>query len=291
MKNKVALAGWVLLGLLALPSLAAAQSLLLQGPPADRGRFTLRYFWPQKGSYDRRGPEIFSGLYDLSADFRVSERINVIAAVPYMINKVSYRSYNWEIVSESMHGLGNASIALEFLLGKKSARSTSLTLGAFLPTLTSRSSHDWRENDDYAYLAQIGWLADYAEFPKVLDAMTPFARVAHYRELKGGWRVGMEGGAFILLPRGGDYSPIFVHYGAAAGRGIGPLELKAEVRGSAQVAGFVDEVYIRLFHQAAVAIAWGRGRLRPGIFYTISLDQYFHEDSVGAIGFRLQYEL
>ena len=277
--------------LLALPALGLAQSYLLQGPPAKKGRLTLRYFWPQKGSYRSGGPDVFSGLYDLSASFRVGARINVIAAIPYLSSKVSYRNWDTEAASESMHGLGNASIALELLLEENSARRTGFTIGAYLPTLSHKPGDDWMGNDEYAYLAQIGMMADYAEFPRVLNATTPFVRLAHYRDLEGGWRIGLEGGAFIMLPRGWDYTPLYLHYGAAAGKSAGPLELKAELRGSAHVAGFVDEVYIRLYNQAALGVEWGKGKLRPGIFYTMFLDRDFREASRGAIGFRLQFEL
>jgi hypothetical protein len=288
MKQRTCIA---VLCLLALPALGLAQSYLLQGPPAEKGRLTLRYFWPQKGIAEREGPQFLSGLFDLSASFRAGQRWNVIVAVPYLNFKRTYT--NWEDirVSESARGLGNASIAVEMLLDKTEGRHTGLTAGVYLPTLARRDRSDQYWDDPYYQLAEIGVAADYAEFPKALDATTPFARIAHYRDWKNGWHAGLEGGAFLMLPRGGDLRPLYLHYGAAAGKSAGPIRLQAEVRGSVHIAGFVDEVYIRLNHQVALGAEWGQGRLRPGVFYTMFLDRWSREDSSGALCLRLQYEL
>lgn len=141
MKNKPFV---VVLCLLALPLGALAQSYLLQGTPPEKGRITLRYFWPQKGSYGGIGPDFLSGLYDLAARFRVSDRVQVMAALPFMVYKATYTNWAQERVSKSFSGLGNISVALELLLEKRSGRHTGLTVGAFLPTLAHKPSDDWQ---------------------------------------------------------------------------------------------------------------------------------------------------
>jgi len=56
------------------------------------------------------------------------------------------------------------------------------------------------------------------------------------------------------------------------------------------VLGFIDEVYIYFRHQAAVGLAWGRGPVRPGLFYTLPLNLGY-QDFRGAIGVNLEIEL
>jgi hypothetical protein len=288
MKNKTYIA---MLGLLALPLCGLAQSYLLQGPSPDKERITLRYFWPQKGSHSRKAWDFFSGLYDLSASFRVKDRIRVIAGVPYMRTKVTYFDFESGSYSKFTHGLGNVSLALDLILEKKAQRRSGFTIGAFLPTLSHKNSDDWEEWDRYVYLAQTGMAADYLEIPKVLDATTPFARFSHYRDLNDGWQFGIEGGGFLIVHRQGDHAPLILHYGAAVAKHIGPIGLNAELGGWGQVAGFVDEAYIHFYHQAALGVAWDKGRLRPGFFYTMFLDRIYRDSSNGTFGFRLQFAM
>ena len=59
--------------------------------------------------------------------------------------------------------------------------------------------------------------------------------------------------------------------------------------GQVQLLGFIDEVYIYFRHQAAAGLAWGRGPVRPCLFYTLRLD---HWDSLrGSFGVNLEIEL
>ncbi|GEM_PF-6728284 len=274
--------------LLTLPAWGVAQSLLLQGPPPEgKGQITLRYFWPQAGTDEDNGTDVLSGLYDLSACYRISDRLQLVAALPYLRYRNSFVNWNQEKTTESAGGLGCVSFALRGILKKKENRSTSFTAGVYLPTMNC-SRGGYRE---CTLLQTIGIQADFPEFPKSLDVTTPFVRVSHYQTLKGGWRAGLEGGALIMLPRGGDANPLYVQGGISAGKSIGPLELKAEWAGSVHLTGFHDEFFFHLYHQAALGISWSRGRLRPGIFYTMFLDQVYREESRGTVGVRLSYEL
>ncbi len=285
MKNKTLVAA---LCLLALPAWGMAQSFLLQGPPPEgRGRITLRYFWPQAGADEGNGPDFLSGLYDLSASYRIGDRLQLVAALPYIRYRESYVNSNQERITHSVGGLGCASIALRAILNQEEDRSSSLTGGVYLPTMGCANGGDW----DCELLSMVGILADFPELPKAWDVTTPFVRISHYQVLKGGWRTGLEGGAFMVLPRGGDTRPIYAQAGVSLGRSAGPIDLTAEWSGTVRVSGFVDEFYFHLYHQAGIGATWGRGRLRPGIFCTMLLDGLYRESSRGAIGIRLSYEL
>lgn len=283
MKNKTFIAA---LCLLALPAWGLAQSFLLQGPPPDgKLRVTLRYFWPQAGPDDDNGPDILSGLYDLSIDYRVLDRLQLAAALPYIGYRDSFVNWEQERTRYSAGGLGCVSIALRGILKQEEDRSTSLTAGVYLPTMGC-------SGDGYSEcgaLFGVGLLADFPEFPKVMDVTTPFVRVSHYQVLKGGWRAGLEGGAFIMMARGGGTRPLYAQAGVSIGRSVGPVDLTAEWIGTMKLSGFVDEFYFHLYHQAGIGASWGRGRLRPGIFYTMFLDRFYRESSRGAFGIKLSY--
>lgn len=274
--------------LLALPAWGLAQSFLLQGPPPDdKGRVTLRYFWPQAGLYGDRGYDLGSGLYDLSAAYRLGERLHLVAALPYIAYRDSFVNWEQEKVTRRGSGLGAMSVALRYDLGRNEVRSTTLTAGAYLPTFDCAKRDFWEcEN-----LSSVGLEADFPEFPKSLDATTLFARIARYGGRNRGWRGGLEGGAFLMIPRGGGTAPLYAQAGVSAGRSAGPVEVTAEWSGTVRLAGFVDEFFIHIYHQAGLGVCWGRGRLRPGIFYTMPLDRHSRENSRGAIGVRLSCEL
>lgn len=285
MKNRTFVAA---LCLLALPAWGLSQSFLLQGPPPDgNGRITLRYFWPQAGLYGDRGHDLLSGLYDLSAAYRLGERLHLAVALPYLAYRDSFVNWEQEKITRSGSGLGAVSVALRYRLSRGEVRSTALTAGAYLPTFGGAGDDFWERET----LSAVGLEADFPEFPKSLDATTLFARIARTSGLNRGWRAGLEGGAFILLPRGGGAMPLYAQAGVSVGRSAGPVDLTAEWCGSVRLAGFVDEFYIHLYHQAGLGASWGRGRLRPGIFYTMPLDRHSRENSRGAIGVRLSCEL
>ena len=285
MKNRTLIA---VLCLLALPAWGLAQSFLLQGPPPDgKGRITLRYFWPQAGLYGDRGYDLLSGLYDLSAAYRLGERLHLVAALPYLAYRDSFVNWEQEKITRRGSGLGGISVALRHLLSRGEGRNTTLTAGAYLPTFDCAKRDYWECKN----LSAVGIEADFPEFPKSLDATTLFARIARYRGLNGGWRAGLEGGAFLMIPRGGGTAPLYAQAGVAVGRSAGPVDVTAEWSGTVRLAGFVDEFFIHIYHQVGLGASWGRGRLRPGVFYTMPLDRHSRENSRGAVGVRLSYEL
>lgn len=285
MRNKTFVAA---LCLLALPAWGLAQSFLLQGPPVDgKIRITLRYFWPQKGIYERQGLDLFSGLYDLSAAYRLGERLHLVAALPYVRYRESFVDWEQNKITRRNSGLGGISVALQHLLKQDEEHSTAVTAGIVLPTFGGTGG----DYGDHGDLMAVGIVADFPEFYKSLDVTTPFVRISHYQLLKGGWRAGLEGGAFILMARGGGTRPLYAQAGVSLGRSVGPVDLTAEWSGSVHLTGFIDEFYFHLYHQAGIGASWGRGRLRPGIFYTMFLDRGYRESSRGAFGARLSYEL
>ena len=285
MRNKTFVAA---LCLLALPAWGLAQSFLLQGPPVDgKGRVTLRYFWPQAGADESDGPDVLSGLYDLSAAYRLGKRLHLVAAVPYIHYRASYVNWMQQRITYRDGGLGGISVALQHLLNHDEDRSTAVTAGVVLPTFGGLGKEDW----DHGDLAFVGMAADFPEFYKSLDVTTPFVRVSHYQLLKGGWRAGLEGGAFVMMARGAGTRPLYAQAGVSIGRSVGPVDLTAEWSGTVHLLGFVDEFYFHLYHQAGIGASWGRGRLRPGIFYTMFLDRDYRESSRGAFGVRLSYAL
>lgn len=284
MKNKTFVAA---LCLQALPAWGLAQSFLLQGPPVDgKGRITLRYFWPLPDPETDSGPDILPGLYDLSAAYRLGERLYLVAALPYIRYRGSYGNWKQEKITRCDSGLGGISVALQYLLDRDEDRSTAVTAGVVLPTFSGAKEDHW----DHEVLSHVGIVADFPEFYKSLDATTPFVRVSHTKSMKGGWRAGLEGGAFVMMARGGGTRPLYAQAGVSIGRSAGPIDLTAKWSGSAHVLGFVDEYYFHLYHQAGIGASWGRGRLRPGIVYTMFLDRARREDSRGAFGIRLSHE-
>ena len=271
------------LAALLLPLLAAGQSLLLTNPPGENAKISLRSFWPTYNNL-----EFPSAMFDLYFRVPLNSRTSIIGAVPFLTlkQKENWMGTPWQRLS----GIGDVSLGLQQVLKSIENRTISVTAGVFLPTMA--------QGDRYGYgmsLAEFGYNTDYAEFPKSMPGYaTLFATAAYQQFDRRGNHFGLEAGPLFLIPAKGDYrgNPVatFLGYGVSGGLKLGSFDLSAEVAGRVQVFGFVDEVYLYFSHQAAVGLSWGRGPVRPGLFYTLRLNPGF-QDFRGAFGVNLEIEL
>ncbi len=277
-KRKAAVA----LAVLVLPLLASGQSLLLTNPPGESAKISLRSFW---STYDNL--EFPSAMFDLYFRVPLNSRTSIIGALPFLTLK---QKTWWGTPPQRLSGIGDISLGLQRVLKSIENRTISVAAGVYLPTMA--------QGDRYNYgmsLAEFGYDTDYAEFPKSLSGYATLFATAAYRQLdRRGNHFGLEAGPLFLIPAKGDSrgNPVatFLGYGVSGGLKLGSFDLTAEVAGRVQLFGFIDEAYIYFSHQAAVGLAWGRGPVRPGLFYTLRLNPGY-QDFRGAIGVSLEIEL
>ena len=269
------------LAVLLLPLLVAGQSLLLTNPPGENAKISFRSFWSTIDNL-----EFPSAMFDLYFRVPLNSRTSIIGALPFLTLK---QKTWWGTPPQRLSGIGDVSLGLQRVLKSIENRTISVTAGIYLPTMA--------QSDRYNYgmsLGQFGYDTDYAEFPKSLPGHATLFATAAYRQFdRRGNHFGLEAGPLFAIPVKGAYrgNPIatFLGYGVSGGLKLGPFDLAAEVAGRVQLLGFIDEVYIYFSHQAAVGLAWGRGPVRPGLFYTLRLD---HWDSLrGSFGVNLEIEL
>ena len=272
----------LVLMVLILPVLAAGQSLLLTNPPGENAKISLRSFWPTIDNL-----EFPSAMFDLYFRVPLNSRTSIIGALPFLTLK--QKGILWGTPWQRLSGIGDVLLGLQRVLKSIENSFISVTAGVYLPTMA--------QGDRYGYgmsLAEFGYDTDYAEFPKSLPGHATLFAFAAYRQVdRRGNYFGLEAGPLFAIPAKGDYrgNPVatFLGYGVSGGLKLGPFDLTAEVAGRVQLFGFVDEAYIYFRHQAAVGLAWGRGPVRPGLFYTLRLD---HMESLsGSFGVNLEIEL
>lgn len=273
----------VVLGMLLLPVLVVGQSLLLTNPPGENAKISLRSFWSTIDNL-----EFPSAMFDLYFRVPLNSRTSIIGALPFLTLK--QKGSWWGTPRERLSGIGDVSLGLQRVLKSIENRTISVTAGVYLPTMAQGDRNFYGMS-----LAGFGYDTDYAEFPKSLPGhATVFATAAYQLVDRRGNRLGLEAGPLFAIPVKASYrgNPVatFLGYGVSGGLKLGPFDLTAEIAGRVQVLGFVDEVYIYFRHQAAAGLAWGRGPVRPGLFYTLRLNRGY-DDIGGSFGVNLEIEL
>ncbi len=76
---------------------------------------------------------------------------------------------------------------------------------------------------------------------------------------------------YLIIPKKdeGDDIELFLHYGLYCGYRIKDFVLKAEFAGIGIITEKSEDIGERFYHSFAFGVLWGRGPIRPGIFYKL----------------------
>ena len=257
-----------------LTFLVSAQSFILENPPIDKTRFRLRYLRPfYKGGSDL---SFLSGVYDLSVSIPVGSKMNIVGSIPFVTMG------NEGIETES--GIGNIYIGLQHRLKSTAEKGMTLSFGAFLSTTSE---------DKYS-VPLLGMSTNYFELQKYFsNLLAIYGNVAYHRHQSNGLMYGLEIGPYLMIPTKGEGSEmeLFLHYGLSCGYRIKDFVLKAEFAGVGIVTEDIDNLGDRFVHSLTFGVLWGRGSIKPGIFYKLYLNKELSESINGVLGIKVEVVL
>lgn len=261
-----------------LPLLASAQWFMLQEWPGDRTRITLKFLHPNLDQtyYYQKSLSLFSGIYDLSINtpiYNSNGRVNFEASFPIAINSIS---------NETMRG--NLYLGIQWKHSRKKNNSI-FSVGAYLPTGT----------DDRWHTFFIAMPTDPINFPKYAGKMWDF-RVNYltYASL-GKFELGYEMGLAMSIGDEGYIEPIaYLPYGFYGAFRAGDFTFRTELAGFLVLAGAAGDEDTSIepsTNSIAVGVRYGRGSIRPSIFYMRCLTKELRHAVKDALGFQLQFLL
>ncbi|MCP4217281.1 MAG: hypothetical protein GY765_21740 [bacterium] len=271
----------VLAVLLLLPALVSAQ-FLMEDVPSEDIKLGLQMMRPDlKGGSEL---SLLSWIYDVSLSVPLGKRFNVTASAPVVVMDGDQ--------AQAEVGLGNIFLALRYRLvtpepdagGNK--KTVYASFGGYIPTLKS----------DAGFVSLMGLLANpYGLEKYYIDTTMFYGNLGVRYEMRNGLRLGLEIGPRLHVSENGFWgerdTAWLVHYGASIGYRYKPVLFNAELVGMYHVNAEGYSFSERTFHRLALGAQWNRGSFRPGVFYSLQLDNEFGDRLRGAIGIKCDFIL
>lgn len=267
----------VVMFFLFVPLFASAQWFMMQEWPGDRTRITLKFLHPNLSeNYYQENLSLFSGIYDLSINMPIKSsngRVNLEASFPIAVNSIE---------NETMRG--NFYLGIQWKHSRKKTHSIT-SIGAYLPTGA----------DDKWQTFFIAMPTDPINFPKYAGKMWDF-RVNHlsYASLRK-FEFGYEMGLAMTIGDEGYIEPIaYLPYGFYGAFRTGDFTFRTELAGFVVLAGAAGDEDTSIessTNSIAVGVRYGRGAIRPSIFYMRCLTKEISHDEKDVLGFQLQFLL
>lgn len=274
---------------LLLPLIVSAQAFLLEDYPADKARITLKYMHPNLKDlsyihYHQDEISVYSGVYDLSFNFRLAgkRKVNLEVSLPLLVNHLK---------TEPLYGpqreamIGNLYVGFQYRLKATPKKGTTLSAGVYLGT-TPDNKHD-----TYSMALHTSFIgfADYQAHRLILTG-----NMASYHTT-GPFRFGYEAGPAMVFEteNAGYMEPfLYIHYGIFGSFRAAFVTLRAELAGFLVVAGEREGLNMSPDTKTvAVGAHFGRGRIRPGLFYKKCLTERNRRRVNDVLGFQIQFLL
>ena len=243
-----------------------AQTYLFQGLPQPKPQLSLRFMHPDF----KYGSDLstLSGIYDLSVNIPISQKLNLVASFPYMTFKVNENSES---------GVGNIFMGLQTYRELSKGASSVGSFGLYLPTA----------GEDYSGL--LGAFTHYIGYPKyVNDLLTFYGNYAYVSRTPKGFRLGLEIGPNIVIPidDGGD-TEVLAHYGFTFGFQDENFAVLSELMGLVIITEEADDFGDRFLHSLDFGFTYLRYSVKPGIFYKLYLKEDFSDMVEGVLGIKV----
>ncbi|MCI0470363.1 MAG: hypothetical protein L0Y73_01750 [Candidatus Aminicenantes bacterium] len=271
--------------LLFLPMLASAQWFMMDEWFGEKTRVTLKFLHPNLvpqhylDANFKPDISVINGIYDLSINIPFKSgksRFNFEASFPFVFNSKNNIYYNIEKNTIA----GNLYLGLQWKLPKK--KRTAVSIGAYLPTAT--------DNRWYTY-----WFAlhtDWTGFAKYQAGQVILTANYHSYLSLGKFDIGYEVGPATFFETGesGYMDPVlYIHYGLYGMYRAGIVTIRTELAGFEILAGEKTSSVDNFPSNIALGVRFGRGSIRPSLFYMRNLKEERREEVKDVLGFQLQF--
>lgn len=272
----------VLVGILflLLPLMSSAQAFMLEDWPADRLRVTLKYLHPNlTGVIYQNDLTFYAGVYDLSINLPVSRnrRWNLEVSLPLLVNKMKTKPIYWD---QSEIITGELYLGFQYKLKATPKKGTSLSAGLYLGTTPDNNHHTY----------DMALNTNFVGFPKYQGDRILTTNIASYLVMgrfRFGWQAGLA--SFVSADRGYMDPLLYLHYGGFGSFRLDFVTLRVELAGFMILAGERDHLNMAdSTNTVAFGAHFGRGRIRPGIFYKKCLTEENRREVKDVLGFQIQ---
>jgi hypothetical protein len=264
-------------------NMLAAQHFLFHDLPKDTAQIDFQFMHPNLK--EDIGISTLSGIYDLSLNIPISKRTNFNISLPYIVMSYEY-SYTFFNTRYHYHykenSIGNIYLGVQTTpkdtLKKGSGKT--LSFGLFLPTIA----------EDKFDLFILGIYTDLHQLQKYIpNTLTIWGNIAYHKKELNQLFYGYEVGPNIYLPTkdDGSQTEIYFHYGITGGVQIPNLAFLAELLGIVILTEDIDEFRDRFSHSFILGMQWSTGRIRPGIFYKLYLEEEQSDTISGVLGIKV----
>ncbi|MCP5106530.1 MAG: hypothetical protein GY950_24310 [bacterium] len=279
---------WGILFLL-LPLTVTAQAFMLEDWPTEKLRVTLKYLHPNVADLSNRpylsylnDLTFYSGVYDLSINLPISgnRRWNFEASMPLLVNNMKTEPIYWH-QREIM--IGELYLGLQYKLKSTPKKGTTISAGLYMGTTP--------DNNHYTYDMALN--TNFVGFPKYQGDRILTTNIASYLAM-GRFRIGWQAGlaSFVSADNGYMDPILYIHYGFFGSYRFSFVTLRAELAGFTVIAGEKDHLNMSPnTNSVAVGANFGKGRIRPGIFYKRCLVEKYRREVKDVLGFQIQFLL
>jgi hypothetical protein len=250
----------------------SAQSFVMQNRAEEKPRIGLRFMRPNFSG--DAGLSTFSGAYDFHVNIPVSARLNFAGSVPF--NTASGEDVDGESsIGDIYLGIQTRSASAD--------KGASVSFGVFLPTASEEK-----------FLPLIvGLSTNFYELHRSLpDVLTIYTNFDYHNRQTNGPMFGLEIGPQLYIPTedGGD-TELFAHYGVSGGVQLTNVALSAELLGIVVITEDYENFGDRFTHFIDFGAQLTGYSVKPGIFYSIPLDDDFRDDLDGVLGVKVDFAL
>ncbi|MBN2709445.1 MAG: hypothetical protein JXR46_10400 [Calditrichaceae bacterium] len=253
-------------------NLVNGQTFMFHSIPKDSTQIEISYLHPFFDS--NIDMSIISGVFDLSFNIPLKQKLNLFCSVPFMTFSFDYESgYG----NYSLSGAGNIFLGMQLYKDHGGKNKSIGTFGFYLPS---------------SWLIEYGYLTNALNPEKYLhDRLTISVNFAHHRITDNGFRSGVElGPDFMIITNSenSDDNDFIIHYGLSMGVQQNNIDLSAELYGIGILTA--EKSDDKFFHALSFGISY-LSQVSPSIFYKIYLEDELQDWVDGVLGLKLNYSL
>ena len=213
-----------------------------------------------------------TGNYTLYALVNLGNDWSLYGEIPIIIAKLDDGDF-----SESDHGLGNIFLGARKAINEN--KTSHFSLGVYLPTVGE--DNDLRQS--------LGFFSNPYRSGQSFSATSVYLNYSYNNPQERNTIFGLEVGPEVMFPTYEDSDvEIWTHFGLKGGHKFNKLDLWAEFNGQFLFTESDIDTKDRLFSQLGLAARLNLGKVRPGLYYGIPLNEMIREEQRGILGFKVE---
>lgn len=266
---------------------APAQTLDMQQIPGETPRIGIQF---DKGFFAKKyDASVASGSFQLSINFRLNSKFNLIGIIPYLNMNYQEFHYYYSIdqiygvptPTRSENGIGNIFIGLQSNKAPVNGKRSIVTFGFYLPTVSSNT----------------GYLGSFANYyynqmfaPHTLGF---YFNYAYHKITDKGFTWGIELGPNLYIPTKSRYgrTNLNFHYGLGIGYETKAISLRSEILGLVFLTGSPQSFSDMVAHILDFGATFKGSVVRPKLFYRFYLSDKFDYIIDGSLGVGITVSL